>query len=824
MTTEIRPVEFPDFVRDNVSDDKLQKVSQLLQEVQLAHQSLNQFKWYRKNAETMKSEFAKLKNQATQGIVNTVKNVTGLDLGDAADRLAQGDFEGARNSFTGAVAKKFGGIDPTRLLSGDTSQLKGALADKLAEIVPGLDKTKVANGDYSGIGQDVLQKAKTAVEQKTGINVDKALAGDVSQIREQVAGEVAKRAGIDPDMLKSGNYADIRKGLFNKVLDEMSDRFGNGINVRQLANGNMDSVVDLGKQMMTEKLGFSDQAGLQNKVNAKVREIAGNDTPFSQQPEDIKNRVLSAVSGDSGINVQDVLNGDTSSLTNYANKLVGDKIGIDPSKILDPTAYQKMAGDLVTSKTNGLLDGNKLITKDFSDFKNLLPTREPTANTTSSTATTATTATTQNTPDTQSTANTTSPASTTSPANTTSPPAKPEPSGASGFSSPEEIASYVDGSFRANRSFPGMGRLSSMLNRSKTTSGQTSRININGDDGEEGPDIPVQTSIRTAPNESLHPADGPSKYGTNSKPGYTLLADLLNNKKSTAAQPKDQEMVDMAGQKARSNINNNDDEEGPDVPPVQAPTRPAPAQITSPSTNPEETPQRSSFESGANLLSGAANVVDLADAIKSKNVQGESIDGAMLGSSVATTALEQSASQTAKVAAGVLGESTAVAGAALGAFSLEQGIVHHNTGETAQAGTTLALTGISRGARATATASNQAATQASNQAETQASNQVTEQATTEAGVQAETQATTAAGATAGETAGESVGETVGETVGENLAKKEAVDAASTAALDGTGIGEIIDVGLTLGNIITTFVDLFNTHHGQTVTEGGQVGL
>ena len=76
-----------------------------------------------------------------------------------------------------------------------------------------------------------------------------------------------------------------------------------------------------------------------------------------------------------------------------------------------------------------------------------------------------------------------------------------------------------------------------------------------------------------------------------------------------------------------------------------------------------------------------------------------------------------------------------------------------------------------------------------------------------------------------ESVGENVGENVAKVAGESVGEKIATDTAITAPLDETGLGELIDVGLIISTLATSFADLFQTKpHQEQIEEGQQVGL
>ena len=192
-----------------------------------------------------------------------------------------------------------------------------------------------------------------------------------------------------------------------------------------------------------------------------------------------------------------------------------------------------------------------------------------------------------------------------------------------------------------------------------------------------------------------------------------------------------------------------------------------------------------------------AGVAGLADAIKS---------GSKPAIGLASSGLASSLGQTVGAAIGseALESAGGLAGQALGLAGLGMAIKSGNREAIGQQSATLGLGTVSNALKSSATDAVQ-----------QAASELTTGATDTLSTLGE------AGTSAAKTLGTSVAKKIGESLGEKLGE----DSAETAGLDGTGIGEVIDAGLAVSQLVTSFIDLFKSKpKPPAVFEGDQVGL
>ena len=199
--------------------------------------------------------------------------------------------------------------------------------------------------------------------------------------------------------------------------------------------------------------------------------------------------------------------------------------------------------------------------------------------------------------------------------------------------------------------------------------------------------------------------------------------------------------------------------------------------------------------SAGTALNEAAGVAGLADAVKSGNKPAIGMSATGLAANTTASAGE--------VAGGAVGDALALGGEAtnqaLGAAGLALAIKDKDSGAVAQQS---AQIGISQASSAMKPATGGA----SNSMTTQATDDIA-QSTSQEAVSAEASVKPAAN--------------IGENLGENLLK----DTVDTAPLDETGIGEFVDAGLAISQLVTSLVDLFKSSPKQpAIYTGNQVGL
>lgn len=384
MTTDIQPTQYPELLQGIVPEDKLQQVSQILQQAQLSHAALNQFHWYKDSAESVKTELQAMKKQMTQKLVEKIKDKTGVDISDALDKATSGDMKGAANSLKATALDKLSektGFDTAKLLKGDVSQVKQAVAEEIAKKFPGIDVEDIARGDFKNVSASIKKQAMDEVSKRTGIDAEKLLKGDTSQLQKIATDEVSKRTGVDAEKLLKGDTSQLQK----MATDEVSKR--TGLDAEKLLKGDTTQLESMATDEISKKTGLNasklisgDTSELQGKVADEIaKQVPGLDAEklargdLTGISEDVKQQALNKVSNDVGFDAGKVLSGDTEQLKNMGVDLVSRKTGVDAGKLFDgdTSELSDMAANAVSQKTG--LDGSKILSGDTSELKEMLP-------------------------------------------------------------------------------------------------------------------------------------------------------------------------------------------------------------------------------------------------------------------------------------------------------------------------------------------------------------------------------------------------------------------------------------------------------------------